>query len=55
MADADIAIDVLVAGSPHAYFLTFTFGHGAERSAWVKAIGDILPTAKALAIRETRA
>jgi putative iron-dependent peroxidase len=46
---------VLAAGSPHAYFLTFTTGHGAGDSAWIRAIRDILPTAKALAIREKRA
>ncbi|MGE3977509.1 MAG: Dyp-type peroxidase [Nitrospira sp.] len=46
---------VLAGGSPHAYFLTFTTGHGAERSAWIKAMRDILPTAKTLAIREKRA
>lgn len=46
---------VLAAGSLHAYFLTFTTSHGGERSAWIKAIRDILPRAKALAIREKRA
>jgi putative iron-dependent peroxidase len=46
---------VLAAGSPHAYFLTFATVDGAERSAWIRAIRDILPTAKALAAREKMA
>ncbi|HEX5646046.1 MAG TPA: Dyp-type peroxidase [Nitrospira sp.] len=45
---------VLAAGSAHAYFLTFATADGAERSAWIRAIRDILPTAKALAAREKR-
>ena len=46
---------VLPAGGPHAYFLTFATRDGAERSAWIRAIQDILPTARALAVREKRA
>jgi putative iron-dependent peroxidase len=46
---------VLAAGSPHAYFLTCTTIPGVERSAWIRAIRDILPTAKAFAVREKRA
>lgn len=46
---------VLAAGSPHAYFLTFTCVDGAGRSTWIRAIRDILPTAKTLAAREKRA
>jgi putative iron-dependent peroxidase len=46
---------VLAAGSPHAYFLTCTTVDGAERSAWIRAIRDILPTARTLAAREKRA
>ncbi len=46
---------ILAAGSPHAYFLTCTTVQGAERSAWIRAMRDILPAAKALAAREKRA
>jgi len=46
---------VLAAGSLHAYFLTLTTGHDVDRSAWIRAIQDILLTAKAFAAREKRA
>lgn len=46
---------VLAAGGAHAYFLTFTTSDAAQRSAWIRAIRDIQPTAKALAAREKRA
>jgi putative iron-dependent peroxidase len=46
---------VLAAGSPHAYFLTFATVDGADRSAWIRAIREILPTAKTLAAQEKRA
>jgi porphyrinogen peroxidase len=43
---------VCAAGGSHAYFLTFATVDGAERSAWIRAIRDILPTVKTLAARE---
>lgn len=46
---------ILAAGSLHAYFLTCATVQGVERSAWIRAIRDILPTAKALAAHEKRA
>jgi porphyrinogen peroxidase len=46
---------VLLAGGAHAYFLTFTVADGAERTALSKAIGDILPSAWALATKAERA
>ncbi len=46
---------VLAPGSAHAYFLTFATHDGAERSAWVRAIREILPAARALAAQEKRA
>jgi putative iron-dependent peroxidase len=46
---------VLPAGGPHAYFLIFMASDGAERSTWIRAIREILPTAKTLAAREKRA
>lgn len=42
---------VLPAGGAHAYFLTFTVADSAERTALSKAIRDILPSARALAMR----
>ena len=46
---------VLTPGSAHAYFLTFATRDGAERSAWIRAIREILPAAKAMAVREKKA
>jgi putative iron-dependent peroxidase len=46
---------LLPAGGAHAYFLTFVAADGSERSTWVRAIRDILPTARTLAAREKRA
>jgi porphyrinogen peroxidase len=46
---------VLPAGGAHAYFLTFTVADGAARTALNKAIGDLLPSARALATKAKRA
>jgi porphyrinogen peroxidase len=46
---------VLPAGGAHAYFLTFTVADGAERTALNKALGNIHPTARALATKVKRA
>jgi putative iron-dependent peroxidase len=46
---------VLSAGGAQAYFLTFTVADGAERTALNKAIGDLLPSAGALAEQAKRA
>jgi putative iron-dependent peroxidase len=46
---------VLAPGSAHAYFLTFATRNGAERSAWIRALREILPTATAMAVREKKA
>jgi putative iron-dependent peroxidase len=46
---------VLPTGGAHAYFLTFTLADGAERTALSKAIGDIQPSARALATKAKRA
>ena len=46
---------VLPAGGAHAYFLTLTTSDGVERTALIRAIREILPTARALATREKRA
>lgn len=46
---------LLSAGGAHAYFLTFTVADGAERTALNKVIGDLLPSARALAEKAKRA
>lgn len=43
---------VLPAGGSQAYFLTFSTHDGAQRSEWIRAIRDILPVARALAMRQ---
>jgi putative iron-dependent peroxidase len=42
---------VLPAGGAHAYFLTFMVTDDAERRALSRAIGDIHPLARALAVQ----
>jgi hypothetical protein len=46
---------LLPAGGAHAYFLMFTVADGAAGTALNKAIGDILPSARALATKAKRA
>jgi putative iron-dependent peroxidase len=46
---------VLSAGGAHAYLLTFTVDSDADRTALSKAIRDVLPSARALAMKVKRA